>query len=92
MARYRDSSPHPADWTNRKLMAEAMKYANLESFSVGFFDGPETTFRPGWHNQQQEPKGPTVDDFCRQQTRLYRATWLQPVLEEIERRFVKVPA
>ncbi len=86
MARYDDSSVYVERWTNAKLMREARKYANLESFSTGFFDGSETTFKPGWASQTGSPP---VDEFCREQTRIYRTSYLTPILDEIERRFVK---
>jgi len=86
MARYNDGSPHPDRWTNAKLMREARKYANLESFAVGHYDGDEITFKPGWITQTCSPE---IDKFCRDQTRLYRQNWLTPILDEIERRFVK---
>lgn len=85
MARRNDSSPHPDQWTNAKLMAEARKYANLVSFSTGHYDGPEVTFRPGWASQTGSPE---VPDFCREQTRLYRESWLEPILDELQRRFL----
>ena len=86
MARYNDNSPYCERWTNRKLMAEARKYANMESMSIGHYDGDEITFKPGWTGQVN-----AVDpaDFARNVSRLYRETWLAPILDEIERRFVK---
>jgi hypothetical protein len=35
--------------------------------------------------------GPLNGDTIREATRLYRGSWLNPVLDEIERRFVKKP-
>lgn len=84
--RCNDKSPHPRYWTNAKLMRGARKYANLESFSVGLYNGEEAAFKPGWKGQTGSPD---VADFCREQTRLYRDSWLQPILDEIEKRFVK---
>lgn len=69
MARYDDGSIYCRRWTNAKLMREARKYANLESFSTGLFNGPETTFKPGWASQNGSPD---IDQFCRDQTRMYR--------------------
>lgn len=87
MARYRDSSSSCHCWTNAKLMREAKRLANLESFSVGWNDIP-AEFKIGWH-EQVNPNSPRVDDFILAQTKLYRETWLAPILNEIERRFVK---
>lgn len=86
MARYNDGSPFCEDWTNAKLMAKARELANMESFSVGFYDGEEVTFKHGWTSQTGSPE---IADFVRERTRLYRDTWLRPILDEIERRFVK---
>lgn len=87
MARYNDASSDCARWTNAKLMSEARRLANFESFSVGFNE-IEATYRVGWHDQVN-PAAPRIEDFVRNQTRLYRETWLKPILDEIERRFVK---
>lgn len=86
MARYNDGSIYHEKWTNSKLMSEARKYANLESFSVGWYDGEEVTFKPGWASQTGSPE---IADFCRERSRIYRETYLNPLLDEIERRFVK---
>ena len=32
--RYRDSSCHPTEWTNAKLMREARRFANYEKFVI----------------------------------------------------------
>ncbi len=87
MARYNDLSCHCDKWTNAKLMREARGYANMESFSVGYNDIP-ANYREGWHDQVN-PDATRIDDFCREQSRIYRDTWLKPLLDEIERRFVK---
>lgn len=87
MARYNDSSPHPDKWTNAKLMAETRKYANLESFSVGYNE-IEATYRAGWHDQVN-PSSPRIEEFVRDQTRIYRQSWLVPILDELQRRFLK---
>ena len=76
MARYNDASPHPDRWTDAKLMREARKYANLEGFSMWVYDGIEG-------------KGDAASDAIREATRNYRDSWLNPILDEIEKRFVK---
>lgn len=81
MARYNDTSSQIDKWTNRKLMSEARRHANLETFSAG-------TMR----SFSQEPfpvAGDDPSDFVREETRLYRQSYLNPILDEIERRFVK---
>jgi hypothetical protein len=82
MARFNNSSPHPDKWTNAKLMAEARKYANLESFSGSC--GVE-------HGQVVELKGFPHDNgpALRETTRIYRDSWLNPILDELQRRFLK---
>jgi hypothetical protein len=87
MARYNDASPHPDKWTNAKLMREARRVTSFNDFGSGHFDGKEpVTFHPGWSNQTGSPD---LGDFVREHTRLYRDSWLNPILDEIERRFVK---
>lgn len=87
MARYNDQSSNHTHWTNRKLMAEVRKYSNLESFSVGHYDGPDVAFTRGWVGQVNDTD---PADFARDVSRLYRDSWLNPLLDELERRFVKV--
>lgn len=70
--------PTSERWTNRKLMAEARDHANLKGFGSYFRDDPVT------FGCQDE-----ASDFIRESTRLYRDTWLTPILDEIERRFCK---
>lgn len=79
--RYNDNSPHPERWTNAKLMARAMETANLKTFSGGL---PQD-FRPDNNGGGFGDDG----DAIREATRLYRGSWMNPVLAEIERRFVK---
>lgn len=80
MGRRYDNSPHPCDWTNKKLMAEARKFANLENFSgsCGYRSDMVLADFPA-------DNGPTL----REHTRIYRNSWLNPILDEIEKRFVK---
>lgn len=61
--------------TNAQLMAELRKYANLETFSTGL----------GACGQTERPTAGEV----RAATRIYRDTWLAPLLDEVERRLVK---
>lgn len=79
MARYNDLSPHVENWTNAKLMREARRLANLEGFGASL---PESC-PPlgGWMTDH--------GDAIREATAPYRDSWLTPVLDEIERRFVK---
>lgn len=78
MARKIDSSPHPSDWTNAKLMREARRLANMEQFG-GYL--PEGYTARGFPHDD--------GDAIREATRLYRESWLDPVLDEIESRFVR---
>lgn len=78
MARCNDSSPDCQRWTNRKLLAEIRRYANLETFGSFFRNAPADF-------STQSESG----DFIRRETQVYRETWLLPLLDEIERRMLK---
>lgn len=78
MARMDDSSPYVGRWTNAKLMREARRLANLEGFGG---------YLPIGHVGRGFPHDD--GDAIREATRNYRASWLNPILDEIERRFVK---
>jgi hypothetical protein len=87
MAYRNDSSSDHSHWSNRKLIDEIRRISNLASFGVGFLSGDKTyTFRPGWANQTGSD---SIDDFVRDQTRIYRDSWLNPLIDELERRTVK---
>jgi hypothetical protein len=85
MARYRDRSPHPRDWTNAKLMREARDFANMERFDGSLDLGLMKPFG----GKEVHPTSNRAGDAIREATRLYRSSWLNPILDEIERRFVK---
>lgn len=87
MARYNNQSCDHTRWSKQKLIREIRKYANMESFSVGWNDIP-AAYKVGWHDQVN-PDAPRIEEFCRNQTRLYRETWLNPLIDELERRFCK---
>ena len=78
MPRYNDNSPHADRWTNAHLMREARRLANFENFGSFFRDEPVT-----FGNQKESA------DFIKAETRLYRETWLNPILDEIEKRFLR---
>lgn len=79
MARYDDSSPHCDRWTNHKLISELNRTAHLETFSPsGICRTPVTIIT-----------GDDAQAFILEETRLYRQSWLAPIIEEIERRMVK---
>lgn len=60
--------------TNRELVAELRRVANMERFETCQF-GPAPA--------------PVSGDEIREMTRIYRASWLAPLLDEIERRLVR---
>lgn len=62
--------------TNAALIKRLRETANLETFNGGL---------PG-NDHAGANDGPAI----REATRLYRNTWMNPILDEIERRFVKV--
>lgn len=80
MARYNDNSPHPQHWTNAKLIRELRSKANLERFSANI---------PADYKPASFSAGKDDGDMIREATRLYRDSWMNPILDEIERRFVK---
>jgi hypothetical protein len=82
-----DASSDHTKWSTRKLIAEIKRLANFETFSVGWNDIP-AEYKVGWH-EQVNPDAPRIEDFIRAQTRIYRDTWLNPLIEELERRFTK---
>jgi hypothetical protein len=87
MAHYNDMSSDHTKWSKAKLLREIRKYANMESFSVGYNE-IEVAYNVGWHEQVNKNM-PSVEDFCREQTRIYRESWLNPLIDELERRFCK---
>lgn len=79
-----DSSSDHTKWSNRKLISEIKRLANFENFSVGWNEIP-ACYKEGWH-EQANPDQMKIEEFIRQQTRLYRDTWLNPLIEELQRR------
>lgn len=75
MARYDDTSMDVTRWTNRKLMAELRLKANLSTFQRLMVGSGENTA--------------LTADAIRNVTRPYRDSYLNPVIDEIERRFVR---
>lgn len=82
-----DASSDCTKWSNRKLIAEIDRLANFKDFSVGWNTIP-ASYRVGWHDQVNDGQ-PKVEDFVRDQTRIYRDTWLNPLIAELKRRLVK---
>lgn len=80
MARMNDMSPHPGRWTNAKLMREAKRLASYESAGLNL---PEGYVVKPWHAGGNDT--PAIIEA----TRIYRESWLNPILDEIERRLVK---
>lgn len=72
MSRRNDNSPYPRDWTTRKLFRELDKTANLE----GFY----------WRINPDYCQPPTHADDIREITRLYRKTWMLPIIIELAKR------
>ena len=61
--------------TNAQLIARLRETANLATYSEGL--------------QGCDAAKPVSADTIRDQTRLYRETWLAPIIDEIEARLVK---
>lgn len=73
-----DYSSDHRRWSSRKLVKELRDKANLTSFST-----PTCGLLPN---------DPAVDaDHIRHATKLYRDTWMNPIINELERRLVKPP-
>lgn len=80
MPRMNDSSPYSDRWTNAKLIRELRRTANMEHMSVHI---------PSDYKPASFSAGPDDGDMIREATRLYRDSWMNPLIDEIERRFVK---
>ena len=78
MSGYNNSSPDCTRWTNARLIDEARRLSELSGFGHFFRDQPVIL-------GVQEDSGP----FIREETRLYRETWLNPILDEIDARLTK---
>jgi hypothetical protein len=76
--RYNDNSSDIRRWTNSKLIRRLKETANLETFSDSIFDGVLPPVN-----------GDESSKVIRERTRLYRESWMQPIIEEIERRLIK---
>lgn len=72
--------------TNKELIAELRRIANFETFGGG-----------GWievkskniFSRELHGFSGDVSDLVRDQTRIYRDSWLAPLLDEVEKRLVK---
>lgn len=84
MSRHNDNSSDVQRWSTPKLLRELHKSANLKTFSVGF-NSIAAVYKEGWHNQANADQMP-VEEFCREQTRLYRDTWMNPLIAVLAHR------
>ena len=78
MSGYNNNSSDCRRWTNARLIDEARRLSEMSGFGRFFRDQPVIF-------SVNEDCG----DWIRETTRLYRETWLAPILDEIERRFVR---
>ena len=76
--RYSDNSSDITKWSKQKLIARLRQTANLETFSDSIFDG-----------NLPNVCGEEASIAIRERTRLYRESWMQPIIDEIERRLLK---
>ena len=74
-----DSSPHIDRWTNAKLFRELKRLLSMESAR---FNLPEGYSPAPYHNG---------DDTAAiaEATRVWRQSWVDPIVEELEKRAVK---
>jgi len=78
MTRYNDASSDYRRWTNKKLIARLKQTANLETFCDSIFDG-----------NLPNVFGEEGSNAIRERTKLYRDSWMQPIIAKIERRLIK---
>lgn len=78
MGRRSDNSIYSENWTNAKLIRELREKANMTKFGSYFRNEPVT------FGTQAES-----GDFIREETRLYRQSWVNPLIDELERRLCK---
>jgi hypothetical protein len=76
MPRMNDSSHSVDRWTSAKLFRELNKYANLASFGGNLPAEMMTDWKAGRDD----------GNAIREATRLYRQTYLQPIIDELARR------
>ena len=78
MARYNDNSYRYEDWSPRKLLVRLRETANLETFCDSIFDG-----------DLPPVKGEEGSKIIRERTRIYRESWINPIIDELEKRLIK---
>lgn len=78
MARMDDLSSDYRRWTTAKLIREIRSKANLERFGG---------YLPEGYNCRGFPYDD--GDAIREATRIYRESWLNPLIDELERRTIK---
>lgn len=79
MARYNDASSHPDRWTNAKLIRQLKAGAAYETAGLNL---PEGYVPVPWHMGSDTPA-------IIEATRIYRQSWVDPIIAEIEKRFCK---
>ncbi len=77
--RMNDQASSPQRWTNAKLFKELMNKANLESFSGNLTVTPEQAIKDC-------DMFADAGDTIREATRLYRQSWMNPLIKELARR------
>jgi hypothetical protein len=78
MARYDDRSPYVERWTNQGLITALRDKVNFVSAGFNL---------PSAFVDENHTRSDT--DMIREATRLYRETWVNPIIDEIERRLVR---
>lgn len=81
-----DTSCRPSDWTVYKLLTELRKTVNYERASFAFPDCKVIT--TGTFEPRDDSRNVHPDDFIKERTRLHRETWIIPLIEELEKRFL----
>ena len=80
MGRRNNASIHSEDWTNEKIFDELRRHVDMETFGSYFRDQPIIL-------GCQAESG----DFIRAETRLYRQSWIHPLIDELQSRLIKNP-
>lgn len=78
MARFNDNSSDYTRWSNKRLFERLEETANLKTFCDSIFDG-----------NLPAVMGEESSDVIRERTRLYRESWMQPIIEELKKRILK---
>lgn len=84
-----DSSHDCARWSYAKLMREIRSFSNQERFSPSAGDIAEIARLHHETRNNTVTTSDATEAAYKEASRIYRETWLNPLLDELERRLVK---